>query len=52
MIKLRFLAIFVDRQLLNFFDMDAKLYLMNKTEMKEYKMCDIIVYPFGEGDLR
>ncbi len=38
--------------IVEFFDMDAKLYLMNKTEMKEYKMCDIIVYPFGEGDLR
>ncbi len=38
--------------IVEFFDMDDKLYLMNNNETKTYLMKDIIVYPFSVEDLK
>lgn len=44
---------FLCRQVIaEFFDMDAELILMNKTEEKFYYMSDILTHPFSSEDLK
>jgi cytidine deaminase len=50
--KLAFPCFLCRQTITEFFDMDADLYLMNKREVKKYKMNDIIVHPFSCEDLK
>ncbi len=44
---------FICRQtIVEFFELEAKLYLMTKKEKKEYKISDIIINPFTSDDLK
>lgn len=43
---------FICRQLIiEFFSLDAKVYLYNETDVKEYSVSELCPYPFTENDL-
>lgn len=50
--KLAFPCNICRQVIVEFFEMDDKLYLMNQHETKTYLMKDIIVYPFSVEDLK
>ena len=49
--KLAFPCNICRQVIVEFFDMDDKLYLMNENDEQTYLMKDIIVYPFSVEDL-
>ena len=49
--KLAFPCNICRQVIVEFFDMDDKLYLMNENDKQTYLMKDIIVYPFSVEDL-
>ncbi len=50
--KLAFPCNICRQVIVEFFEMDAKLHLVNEAQEKTYLMEDIIVYPFSDEDLK